>query len=441
MSTHPILLEKLNEGVNPEIGFGKTRRDLRLPAIPGKAHAVIGMRRSGKTTFLRQLQAERREATSPEQAVYLSFEDDRLTDLPAAQLSQLLEEFFRRFPRLRGRETVTLYLDEIQLVAGWERFVRRILDSERVEVVLSGSSARLLSREIHTSMRGRSVASVIRPFSFREFLRHRRDEPEVSPGALTPAQRSAVEHRFREYMRQGGFPEAQGLAPDARVLLLQGYVDTVLFRDIVERHGVRQVSALRWLIRHCLRNPGGLVSMHRFYADLRAQGYAVSKDTLHELFAYLSDAFLVSAVPFSADAERVRNTNPRKIYPADPALIHAFAPGLRPQEGHTLETVIMLELERRGAALSYVRTRSGFEVDFLALFPDGKEELIQVCSDPGSPGAGVRELRVLEEASREHPRARKRLLVLEREEGLTPGAPDVAVGTAWAWLLGGESPP
>lgn len=177
--------------------------------------------------------------------MYLSFEDDRLSGIDAGQLDALLEEHYRRHPELRGEATVHWFLDEIQLVAGWERFVRRILDTEQVEVVVSGSSARMLSREVHTSLRGRGMETVIHPFSFREFLRHRDEEPDKAPSRWTSAERSRVEKRFREYLREGGFPEAQGLPAGLRVELLQGYVDAVLFRDVVERHGVTQVAAGR----------------------------------------------------------------------------------------------------------------------------------------------------------------------------------------------------
>jgi len=135
----------------PSIANVLTTRDARLPAVPGKVHAVIGMRRAGKTTFLRQLLDERRAVLPPERAPYLSFDDDRLAGTEGDQLGFLLEEYYRRYPLLRGREMVQWLLDGIQLVPGWERFVRRALDSERIAIVVSGSSARMLSREVHTS--------------------------------------------------------------------------------------------------------------------------------------------------------------------------------------------------------------------------------------------------------------------------------------------------
>ena len=435
MSLHPVLNEKLNAAVAPGPELVATRRDAALPAIPGKVHAVIGMRRAGKTTYLRQLQSQWRASVEPARVVYLNFEDDRLAGLPLEQLGMLLEEYYRSYPEWRGRETVWWLLDEIQVVNGWERFVRRLMDTERIEVVVSGSSARMLSREVHTSLRGRGTETVIRPFSFREFLRHRGEEPEGKARALTSAKRSRVERFFGEYLAVGGFPEAQGLAAGLRVDLLQGYVDTVLFRDVVERRGVTQVAALRWLTRQCLKNPAGSFSVHRLHQDLKAQGLGVAKDALHAMVGYLKDAFLLRCVPLATESERRRNSNPRKIYPVDTGMIGAFDRTGRSNVGHALETVVLHELDRRQAEVGYVRTGTGHEVDFLARFHGGREELIQVCADTGPAETRERELRALEEALREHPRATPKLLVLNFEQLAVKVSPGVTVQAAYQWLL------
>jgi hypothetical protein len=435
MPLHPVLLEKLNAAAGLASPPPLTRRDASLPAMPGKVHAVIGMRRAGKTTFLRQLQAARRESLPPERAVFVSFDDDRLAELGVDQLALLLEEYYRRYPELRGRETVSWFLDEIQLVEGWERFVRRVLDSEQVEIVVSGSSARMLSREVHTSLRGRGMATVIHPFSFREFLRHRGEEPEREAERWTAAERSLVEKRFHEYLVEGGFPEAQGLAPGLRIELLQSYVDTVLFRDVVERYGVSQVAALRWLVRQCLRNPAGSFSVHRLHQDLKAQGHGVAKDAVHALLGHLLDAFLLSSVPLATDSERRRNSNPRKLYPVDPGLIRAYDTSGRSNLGHALETAVLNELERRKAEVAYVKTEDGFEVDFHVRYLAGAEELVQVCADPSAPATMDRELRALTQAWHTDPRTARRLLVLTRDQAISSGASGVSVQPAYEWLL------
>jgi predicted AAA+ superfamily ATPase len=255
---------------------------------------------------------------------------------------------------------------------------------------------------------------------------------------LAAAERSRIEKRFLEYLQVGGFPEAQGLALELRLDLLQGYVDSVLFRDVVERHGVTQVAALRWLTRQCLRNPAGSFSVHRLHQDLKAQGLGAAKDVLHALVAHLEDAFLLRSVPLATESERRRNSNPRKAYPVDPGLIGAFDRTGRPNTGHALETVVLHELDRRKAEVGYVRTADGWEVDFLARFPDGREELIQVCADAGAPETRERELRALAGAAAEYPRASRRLLTLTADQQPSRSPSGVAVRPTYEWLLDAE---
>jgi predicted AAA+ superfamily ATPase len=220
-----------------------------------------------------------------------------------------------------------------------------------------------------------------------------------------------------------------------RLSLLQGYVDTVLFRDVIERHAVSQVAALRWIIRHALRNPCGSFSAHRLHTDLRSQGYNIAKDTVHALLDHLIDAFVIAAVPVATESERRRNTNPRKLYPADPGLIDAFDTSGRPNTGHALETAVFNELSRRGAAVSYVKTSEGFEVDFLAHYPDGRQELLQVCAGAADAATWQRETRALDAARDDHPRAERTIVVLDTITARSLSHPKTRVLPAHQWLL------
>jgi predicted AAA+ superfamily ATPase len=394
------------------------------------------MRRAGKTTFLHQQRRERLEAGVPtERLPFLGLEDERLVGITARDLHPLVEEYYRRYPAFRGRETVTWCLDEIQVVPGWERFVRRLLDSEKVEVFLSGSSAALLSREIATAMRGRAWEVVIHPFSFEEALRHHGKAVPSRPEFLPPAERSELERAFLDYLAVGGFPEAQGLDAATRQRLLSDYVDVAMMRDIVERHGVTNVAGLRWMVRHLLGNAAGMFSVEKFYSALKSQGLSISKDTVHQLLGYLEDCFLVRTVWVEADSERRRMVNPRKAYPVDPGLIPLFDRVGRANLGHALETAVVLELERRRMSVTYVRTPEGHEVDFLARSPDGAVELIQVSADASGTAAAARELRALEEAGRLHRKATKRLLALTRDALPAEVPPEVIAQPAYEWLL------
>lgn len=438
--SHDLLRLKLAESLaadQPTL----TRRDVIVPRVPGKAFAVIGVRRSGKSSFLAQCRADRIAAGSPKEAQLLvSLEDERLAGMTIGDLRWLLEEHTRQFPELsrgamRTRATPTLYLDEVQLVPGWEGLVRRLMDGGGMDVFVSGSSAKLLSREVATSLRGRGLEVLVHPFSFREALRHAGVEPQKPFNRLDAVGRAALDRRLRRYLVEGGFPEAQGLDSRNRARLLTSYVDVVVLRDVIERHAVSNPLALRWIERQLLANPGGSFSVKKHYDALRTQGVPVGKDTLHEYLAHLEDAFLIRTVALHSASERQRMVNPRKAYPVDSGLISLFERSGREQRGRALETAVLLELERRGYEAAYVRTRDGFEVDFMAHRASEGPLLVQVCLESEGDDTWARELRALDAAAREHRRARAWLVTMDA----TPPTRPLPKGISWApaarWLL------
>lgn len=429
-----VLRAKLDESLSPR-RQRLTRRDVRLPAIPGKAFAIIGVRRSGKTSFLAQCRSARlHQGKPPESQLLLLLEDERLGGLTVADLGWLIEEHARRFPGLHAGDGVTLYLDEVQSVPGWEGLVRRLMDTGGMEVFVNGSSARLLSREVATSLRGRAMEVLVHPFSFREALRHTGDEPPTRAEQDTAT--AALDQRLRRYLVEGGFPEAQGADPRDRAALLAGYVDVVVLRDVIDRHGVTNPLALRWLQRQLLANPGGGFSVKKHYDTLRSQGVRIGKDTLHAYLGHLEDAFLVRTVSLHTASERRRTVNPRKAYPVDPGLIPLFARGGRGYQGHALETTVLLELERRGWEVSYVRTPEGWEVDFHAHRPGEAPLLVQVCLETGDDRTWEREVRALRSAGETYKDARPFLVTLDS----SPPRHQPPAGVIWApaarWLLG-----
>jgi predicted AAA+ superfamily ATPase len=433
------LADKLTESMHGPIPDATPRKVNGHISLPGKVTAVIGVRRAGKTMFLHQLRAERLAAGSPRELLpYVNFEDERLVGLSSAELGFLVEEFERRRPDGSRGRAVTWCFDEIQCVSGWERFVRRLLDAGNCEIVVSGSSAAMLSREIATALRGRGWEVALYPFSFAEALVHGGRKPPEDPELLSPRQRASLEQQFGVWLDTGGFPEVQALDASARRQMLGNYVDVAMLRDVLERHHVGNVAGLRWLVRHLLGNAGASFSIEKFHAAIKSQGLAISRDTVHQLLAHLDDCFLVRVIWMESDSERQRMVNPRKSYPVDTGLIPLFDRRDRANTGHALETAVLIELQRRHCEVTYVRTRSGFEVDFLAKRPDGTQDLIQVCTDARDADTAARELRALAEARVQFPHAQPRLLTLTRDGG-PPSAPDWAtVETAYAWMLRGS---
>jgi uncharacterized protein len=414
-----------------------TRREIRVPGFPGKPIAVIGVRRGGKTSFLHQQRADRiAEGRPPESQLMLGLEDERLVGMTAVDLGWVIEEHTRQFPAIRASGLLALYLDEVQTVDGWESLVHRLVEAKNVDVVVSGSSAKLLSQEVATAARGRLLDVLVHPFSFREALRHAGAEPAGPWHRLSETQRAALDARLRDYLRTGGFPEAQGVEMRDHARLLTGYVDTMVLRDVIERHRVTNPVALRALQRHLLATPGGSFTVNKFYNFLRSQGVPVGKDTLHAYLDHLQDAFLLRVLDMHSASEKQRMVNPRKVYPIDVGLIPLYEQPGRAHMGRALETAVLLELERREYAITWLRIDADREVDFFATRPGEPSLLVQVCMDTTEASTWDREVRALEAASIAYPDAVPVLVTQDQSPPTRrlPGA--MQWFSAAQWLLG-----
>jgi predicted AAA+ superfamily ATPase len=411
-----------------------TVRDRRLASMPGKVDAVIGMRRVGKSWLLLSRMRELIDAGVPRsRLLHVDFEDERLDGLKIEHLRHIEEAFFHRHPESHGQQC-WYFFDEIQNVPGWEKYVRRLLADSRRQIAITGSSARLLSSEIATAMRGRSLTTELWPFSFREVLRHRGvDLPAAWPPAA--AVRAQLRAEFDRYFATGGFPEVIEAPAEIRRAILQNYTDVAILRDIVERHSVRNVPLLRGLVRRLVRSFGCLASVHGLANDMKSQGFAFGKDLLYELIGHVEDAFLACLVPIDTQSERRRQVHPRKVYIVDHALARAAAVTEAANVGHALENIVYLELRRRGTVLGYHVTASGHEVDFVFQDSDGQKRLVQVCATLEDPVTRAREVRALAEAMVEIPGAEAVLVTLANEGLERVGERDVAVVPAWRWLL------
>lgn len=411
-----------------------TPRDRRLFAMPGKVDAVVGMRRVGKSWLLLSRMRELLHAGIPRsRLLHLDFEDERLAGMQAEHLQLIEETFYQRHPESHGLEC-WYFFDEIQNVPGWEKFVRRLLNDQRLHIAITGSSAKLLSTEIATAMRGRSLTTELWPFSFREVLRHRNIEaPATWP--VTPATGARLRHEFDRYLETGGFPEVLDAPPDLRRVILRNYADVAILRDVVERHSVRNAPLLRGLVRRLVRSIGGLVSVHALGKDLKSQGFAFRKDLLYELLAHVEDAFLACLLPIDAKSERRRQVNPRKVYVVDHALARAADPGMENALGHALENIVYLELRRRGEVLGYHVTSTGREVDFVAADIEGRRTFVQVCASLDDAATREREWRSLTDALAETKVDRALLVTMAAEGTERFAGREVRVVPAWRWLL------
>ncbi|HHU14137.1 MAG TPA: ATP-binding protein [Lentisphaerae bacterium] len=404
-------------------------RDICIKKMAGKVSVLTGMRRTGKTSLCFQTMRELLAAgVARERLLYLNFEDDRLAHVRVGDLQWIVEAFYGANPALK-EQTCWFFFDEIQRVDQWELFIRRILDNERVEVMLTGSSAKLLSREIGTAMRGRSLATEVFPLSFCEYCRFQ-DVHVPERSVYGDRDRYALAKAAEGYLRTGGFPEVQKCEEDIWRTVLQEYADVVILRDVIERHGLGNYAAVKALARHIVQNPGQLLSVTRLAATFSQAGIACGKNLLFDVLDHLHDAFFCFPVEVHDRSLNRRQVNPKKVYAADTGLCRAFSSGITGDRGAALEGVVFTTLRAGGFCPDYVVTPQKTGVDFVYKDGDGWQ-FVQACWSLADAETAAREFRGLADALPLHPKA-GRTLVTWNEEGERDG---VRIVPLWRWLL------
>jgi uncharacterized protein len=408
-------------------------RRVEVSPLSGKATVCIGVRRSGKSTFMFQLmQKLLSTGVSRKNILYLNFFDDRLHSLQHEGLGVILEAYFSLYPEKKNTEKVYCFFDEIQVVPGWEPFVDRLLRMERCEVYITGSSAQMLSREIATQMRGRALSWEMFPFSFREFLDWKGIENE---GTLSGKKRLVILNAFEEYWQTGGFPEVAGLDQRLRLKIHQEYFNAMLFRDLVERHDIAHPRAIADLAHWLVDNTGSLYSVNNLTGYLKSLGHKVPKSSVSDYLRWFEDAYVLFTLRiFDASLSRA-NTNPKKIYCVDHALVRSINSGILANSGHILENLVFTALRRISPDIFYYKTRTGREVDFIVGRQGLLRMLVQVCESMAAEQTRKRETAALCEAMREL-QLTESIVVTRNEEGvITVDSGHITMVPAWRFLL------
>ena len=391
---------------------GGSRRDLELSALESKITVCVGVRRCGKSTLMQQqFQALAERGIPRENMLMLNFADERLANMGNEGWNELYETYYSMYPQKRRKEKVYFCFDEIQMHPHWELFVERLRREENCEIYITGSSAAMLSREIHTALRGRSLSWELFPFSFGEYL-ERRGIPRSGYGT---SRKLAVQNAWSTYREEGGFPEAYGIAPNWRIRLHQDYFDALLYRDVVERYNVSQPLVLKQLARRMLGSIGAQLSINKLSNDFRSSGISISKETIQQYIAWLEDAYFLFCIPACSASASERFRLMRKVYCIDHAMVKSLCGTFSELQGQMLENMVFLSLRRNTPEVYYYKTQAGHEVDFLAVHPSTHEKLlVQVCANLNTPNTRQRELRALCEAMVETG-LRKAIIVTESE--------------------------
>jgi len=378
---------------------------------------ITGPRRSGKSVLALQI-------LQNEHFAYLNFDDDLLLKhFEEDAVMQALRDVYGNFS--------CMLLDEIQNLSGWEMWVNKLY-RRGINLVITGSNARLLSREMATSLTGRYLQIAVFPFSFSETLKfHSVTIPGKS--SRTPLQVGNILHRLENYLRHGGYPETLQ-NPGILVSYLSSLFDSILLKDILKRFRIRQTQQLYDLANWLLANYTNLFSFNQLKADLKFNSVA----TVQKFTRYLEEPYLFLHLTRYAPKIRLQQKSPVKTYIIDNGFIKARSFALTPDTGRLLENAVFVELLRRGYRpeldLFYCRTRNDKEVDFLLRKGHQVVRLIQVCFDLSAQKTLKRETEALYEAASELGCNNLLILTWDHEETLLKNGYELKIIPAWKWM-------
>jgi predicted AAA+ superfamily ATPase len=361
-------------------------RAFELQTLPGKALILTGVRRSGKSTLLRQ-----HMRTQKLPYFYVNFSDERIAAMPAKDLGLTLEAYYE----MEGgsdEKGISIGFDEIQIVEGWEKFIDRLLRNKLFNICITGSSAKMLSQDIATEMRGRSLSYEFFPLSFSEYI----FPMKINLRKITTRERSQLTTLSKRYLVEGGFPETRHLAKEMRNRILQEYYGTIFYKDVVERHNPHNTFAVSACLKLMMNQTACLYSISKIVNKCKSLGISVSKADVSNFIKWFEDCYLLFSVPVFAESINRQMTNPRKIYCIDNGLVVANQSGISANTGHLLENLVFNCLRRKTKKIFYFKGQQ--EVDFVVEMSDQKLMIIQVCESLQDAATRKRELESTREA-------------------------------------------
>ena len=415
-----------------ELPFERIEREIDLPVQPELIITVPGVRRAGKSSLL-MLAVNKLLASgiNREQILWVNFDDERLDRMPTEELDEVLQAYREMYPDIELKD-VYMFFDEIQNIDGWDLFVLRVFKSYCRNVYVTGSNAKLLSSEISTALRGWTLDYEMLPLSFREFCRFK----GIDAHSYLESDKAKRYAAMEEYIHGGGFPKVV-LSTDKsmKLRLLQGYFNTMLFRDLAERHAIKNIEALRYFLKRVMQNLTKTTSINAIVNDMRSNGVSVSKDDLYNWADWAVEAYLFVRYPKYSRSLVKENQSLRKYYVIDTGMRQAVLMPQSEDKGKLLENIVALELfRRRGADRKMFYWQDGRECDFVVQREEHVEELIQVTWDIEDEDTRKREIDGIKEAAKGTKCDKLTIVTRERKETIEEDGFQIEVVGIEEWL-------
>lgn len=413
-------------------------RDIEIPLSSQKIITITGPRRAGKTYLVLSLIRNLIEQGVPrERIIYLNFDDPRLLPFSAKDAELILEAYQELYPEYR-EETNYIFLDEIQNVKDWEIGIRRLYDTRRFRIFLTGSSSKLLGKEIATQLRGRALNYELLPFSFKEVLRAKGIKDYKS--LFYSQERFRIKKYLEEYLEMGGFPEVVlEDALDIKIRTLREYVETIFFRDLVEHYNIKNQLLLRELIRYLSTNTASIFSLNSFYKWIK-EIYHITPRTLLNYIGHLEDIGLFFFTRRFSFSLKEQAKTLRKCHIVDNGIRFAYGFRFSEDKGKNLENSVFLELAHRKVRnpfmeIFYWQDYRGKEVDFVVAEDKRVTSLIQACAKIEDIKTKEREISSLIKASEELRCANLLIVTLDYEKEEVVNHTKLTFMPFWKWAL------
>lgn len=373
-----------------------------------EAITLIGMRRSGKSTTLYQIMSLLEKQGIPQKnMLYINFEDPGFSNHLTPKLLDKIYRIYREEVCPEGKAYI--FLDEIQIVPEWERWVRTRNETENIKIFITGSSSKLMSSEIATLLTGRHISINIYPLNFSEYCQFSSIEIPNTP--LPYQAPPKIQAALNQYLAWGGLPRIVLAQNDLeKRTLLHGYLDDILFKDVAVRHNIRQLNLLKDLAVYLLTQTSCLVSYKRL-----ANIYDVSPDIIQTYSRYIEEAFLTSSLSICSLKEAEKQRNPKKIHAHDLGFRRIANLSISSDKGKLIETSVFHALnQKEHDGIFYWKKNQ--EIDFVIKNGIDFSHFIQVAYDIENKATLNREINALIEAHSIYPNAKKTLIIAQWTE-------------------------
>lgn len=379
---------------------------------------LLGPRRSGKSSLLKLIARKVR----PNGFLFINFEDPFFVE---NQDPGIIEEILAVFYEYYSPDLRYLLFDEIQGIPQWERYLRKLRDTEKYRIFVTGSSASLLSREIAALLTGRHLSYPVFPLSFKEFLQFK--EVEIKNKKDLVLKESMIKKRFADYLQIGGFPE---VVLTGKQELLKNYFFDIIQRDIMMRHSVRETKILEKVAVYTLTHSAKIISI-----EALKKTFDSSFALITAYLEYLKEAFLICELPQFSYSLKKQEKALKKIYAIDTGLAEWVSFKFSEDKGRMLENVVFLQIKRMQKEIYYYKTRNHLEIDFMIREKNKIQNLIQVSWTLEDIKVKDREVKSLVEGMKELKIEEGLILTYEEEGEIQLGKYKITIKPVYRWLL------